>query len=176
MLANYLATAKLTVTLFCVCTETPDGCVLMDLCIAIMKLSSAKFRICLGQDVNSSSWRNSIQLCSYLLKCVNLSCVWCFDCYCNFRFDLFLYKTCLCLKCVPSESRTVYHIMVREMCGQFYYMCARYLYFEDNRTAFLSSSREYSFQVGLKLSWVGCTYVLCVCYRVNLGIYVYSFR
>ena len=69
-----------------------------------------------------------------------------------FRFDLFLYKACLCLKCVPLESRTVYHVMVREMCGQFYYMCAQYLYFEDNRTTFSSSYKEYSFQVGLKLT------------------------
>ena len=49
-------------------SETTDGGVLLDLCIAIMKSSGTKFRACLSQDFKSVSWKNSIQLCGYLLK------------------------------------------------------------------------------------------------------------
>ncbi len=62
------------------------------------------------------------------------------------------------LRSISSSSRAVYHIVVRELCGQFYYMCAQFLYFEENRTAFSSSHKEYSFQVIL---WrvIDCMYV-----------------
>ena len=94
----------------------------------------------------------------------------------NNRFDYFLYKAYLQLRSISPKSRTVYHIVVRELCGQFYYMCAQFLYFEENRTAFSSSSKEYSFQVSVVQMQIGVCSAMFILFRVNLVIFVCLFH